>query len=93
MHFALSVSKFPECQSTLVSETLTRTVAENTVLSLGVQDDQERRVAKRLRTRAVERLWNLTEELNVLYRDNWTALADREMMRYFCIQTGYEVIV
>ena len=65
-----------------MSETLTRTVAENTVLSLGVQDDQERRVAKRLRTRAVERLWNLTEELNVLYRDNWTALADREMMRY-----------
>ena len=61
---------------------MTRTVAENTVLSLGVQDDQERRVAKRLRTRAVERLWNLTEELNVLYRDNWTALADREMMRY-----------
>ena len=56
-------------------------LAENTVLSLGVQDDQERRVAKRLRTRAVERLWNLTEELNVLYRDNWTALADREMMR------------
>ena len=51
------------------------------MLSLGVQDDQERRVAKRLRTRAVERLWNLTEELNVLYRDNWTALADREMMR------------
>ena len=30
---------------------------------------------------AVERLWNLTEELNVLYKDNWTALADREMMR------------
>ena len=64
------------------------------MLSLGVQDDQERRVAKRLRTRAVERLWNLTEELNVLYRDNWTALADREMMRYYCtVRTGYEVIV
>ena len=60
------------------------TLAESTVLSLGVQDDHERRVAKRLRTRAVERLWNLTEELNVLYRDNWTALADREMMR--CLQ-------
>ena len=30
---------------------------------------------------AVERLWNLTEELNVLYKDNWTALADREMIR------------
>ena len=56
-------------------------LSESTVLSLGVQDDQERRVAKRLRRRAVERLWNLTEELNVLYRDNWTALADREMMR------------
>jgi len=29
--------------------------------------------------RTVERLWKITEELNILYKENWTALADREM--------------
>jgi hypothetical protein len=29
--------------------------------------------------RTVEKLWKITEELNILYKDNWTALADREM--------------
>ena len=27
----------------------------------------------------MEKLWKITEELNILYKDNWTALADREM--------------
>jgi hypothetical protein len=51
------------------------------VLSLGVQDNKEHPKSKRLRQEAVERLWNLTEELNVLYKNNWTALANREMKR------------
>ncbi len=56
------------------------------VLSLGVQDSHQHSeetaaAAKQLRLRAVERLWNLTVELNVLYQNNWTALADREMLR------------
>ena len=29
--------------------------------------------------RTVEKLWKITEELNILYKDNWTALADREI--------------
>ena len=29
--------------------------------------------------RTVEKLWKITEELNILSTDNWTALADREM--------------
>jgi hypothetical protein len=30
-------------------------------------------------SRTVEKLWKITEELNILYKDNWTALADREI--------------
>ena len=30
----------------------------------------------------VEHLWKITEELNILYKENWTALADREMRRF-----------
>ena len=29
--------------------------------------------------RTVEKLWKITEELNILYKDNWTSLADREI--------------
>lgn len=30
----------------------------------------------------VDRLWSITEDLNILYRDNWTHLARAEMRRY-----------
>ena len=30
----------------------------------------------------MEKLWEITEELNILYRDNWTALVDREMVKF-----------
>ena len=30
----------------------------------------------------VDRLWAITEDLNILYRDNWTALARNEMRHY-----------
>jgi hypothetical protein len=32
--------------------------------------------------RTVENLWRITEELNILYKDNWTALADREIANF-----------
>lgn len=35
-----------------------------------------------LRARCVERLWALTEDLNILYRDNWTALAALELAEF-----------
>lgn len=30
----------------------------------------------------VDRLWSITEDLNILYRDNWTHLAQMEMRHY-----------
>ena len=40
------------------------------------------RIANELRAATVEKLWEITEELNILYRDNWTALVDREMAKF-----------
>ena len=54
--------------------------AETEVVSLGVQD--QLRVAKAIRQQTVEKLWEITEKLNILYKDNWTALADREMVKF-----------
>ncbi|UYV71599.1 KCNK18 [Cordylochernes scorpioides] len=35
-----------------------------------------------MRAETVRKLWNLTAELNVLYRDNWTRLATDELQRF-----------
>lgn len=34
------------------------------------------------RTKTVENIWIITEHLNVLYRENWTKLADQEIARF-----------
>ena len=52
------------------------------VMSLGVQEKRQLRISKELRTKTVNNLWKITEELNILYRENWTALADREMIKF-----------
>lgn len=43
-------------------------------------DPDGRLLEKTLAT--VDRLWSVTEDLNILYRDNWTHLARVEMRRY-----------
>ena len=52
------------------------------VMSLGVHEKRQLRIAKELRARTVNKLWKITEELNILYRENWTMLADREMVKF-----------
>jgi len=39
-------------------------------------------VATELRARTVEKLWSITEDLNVLYKENWTRLAAREVLEF-----------
>lgn len=34
------------------------------------------------RARTVENIWNMTESLNILYKDNWTRLAAQEITRF-----------
>ncbi|XP_025995300.1 potassium channel subfamily K member 18 isoform X2 [Solenopsis invicta] len=38
--------------------------------------------AMELRARTVEKLWSITEDLNVLYKENWTRLAAREVLEF-----------
>jgi len=38
--------------------------------------------ATELRARTVEKLWSITEDLNVLYKENWTRLAAREVLEF-----------
>ncbi|XP_049829207.1 uncharacterized protein LOC126267939 [Schistocerca gregaria] len=40
----------------------------------GVDDD--------IRSRTVEKLWSITEDLNILYKDNWTRLAAQEVLKF-----------
>jgi hypothetical protein len=35
-----------------------------------------------MREKAVERLWKVTEELNILYKENWTNLANEELINF-----------
>lgn len=35
-----------------------------------------------LRSQTVDRLWSITENLNILYRENWTRLAAEEVMEF-----------
>ncbi|XP_015115793.1 uncharacterized protein LOC107040283 [Diachasma alloeum] len=44
--------------------------------------DDEDSSARELRAYTVERLWSITEDLNVLYKENWTRLAEREIMDF-----------
>ena len=55
---------------------------ENEVVSLGVQEQHQLLMSKAIRRQVVEQLWQITEKLNILYKDNWTALADREMVKF-----------
>lgn len=35
-----------------------------------------------LRSKTVEKLWSITEDLNILYKENWTKLAAKELMEF-----------
>ncbi|XP_069956747.1 TWiK family of potassium channels protein 7 [Cherax quadricarinatus] len=41
-----------------------------------------RQHARGLRHETVEHLWTITESLNILYRDNWTRVAEQELLKF-----------
>ncbi|KAH0537905.1 uncharacterized protein LOC123274339 [Cotesia glomerata] len=45
-------------------------------------EDEETAEVRKLRASTVEKLWSITEDLNVLYKDNWTRLAEREILEF-----------
>nr|CAH7766904.1 unnamed protein product [Callosobruchus chinensis] len=54
-------------QDTAVAASKTNPKSDNTVIG-------------ELRTETVDRLWSITENLNILYRENWTRLAAEEVL-------------
>ncbi|KAF2356743.1 Potassium channel domain, partial [Trinorchestia longiramus] len=53
-----------------------KTAAAAAVIGSGEFDTQL------LRHQTVERLWSITESLNILYRENWTRVVEKELRRY-----------
>ena len=49
---------------------------------LGVQKAQHSPIMDHRREHTIARLWNITETLNVLYRENWTLMANTEMIKF-----------
>uniref|UniRef100_A0A1B6BXP2 Potassium channel domain-containing protein n=1 Tax=Clastoptera arizonana TaxID=38151 RepID=A0A1B6BXP2_9HEMI len=47
-----------------------------------VQRSNEELGQDKLRLKTVEKLWSITEDLNILYKDNWTRLAEQEVLRF-----------
>lgn len=43
---------------------------------------QSQSTSNDLRSKTVERLWSITEDLNILYKENWTKLAAKELMDF-----------
>lgn len=39
-------------------------------------------MGEEVRARTVEKLWSITEDLNILYKDNWTRLAAQEVLKF-----------
>ncbi|KAF4527129.1 hypothetical protein B566_EDAN007238 [Ephemera danica] len=44
--------------------------------------DRVDKLVNDIRSRTVERLWSITEDLNILYKDNWTRLASQEVLKF-----------
>lgn len=44
--------------------------------------DSLRQHTRGLRHETVEHLWSITETLNILYRDNWTRVAEQELLKF-----------
>lgn len=39
-------------------------------------------LGEEIRSKTVEKLWSITEDLNILYKENWTRLAAQEVLKF-----------
>lgn len=58
------------------------TAEETAVAASKPNLSQAQETSTDLRSRTVERLWSITEDLNILYKENWTKLAAKELMDF-----------
>ncbi|XP_026745149.1 potassium channel subfamily K member 2-like [Trichoplusia ni] len=58
-------------------------VAEETAVAASKPNlSQAQGVSNEIRSKTVERLWSITEDLNILYKENWTKLAAKELLEF-----------
>ncbi|GLV36779.1 uncharacterized protein CBL_02386 [Carabus blaptoides fortunei] len=55
---------------------------ETAVAASKPSPNRESTLVSELRSHTVDRLWSITENLNILYRENWTRLAAEEVMEF-----------
>lgn len=55
---------------------------ETAVAAVKPNLSQSQGVSQELRSKTVEKLWSITEDLNILYKENWTKLAAKELMDF-----------
>lgn len=55
---------------------------ETSVAASKTNPKRDVNVVDDLRTQTVDRLWNITDKLNILYRENWTRLAAEEVFEF-----------
>ncbi|KAJ8713192.1 hypothetical protein PYW08_008496 [Mythimna loreyi] len=58
------------------------TAEETAVAASKPNLSQSQSVSNDLRSKTVERLWSITEDLNILYKENWTKLAAKELLEF-----------
>ncbi|KAG6448449.1 TWiK family of potassium channels protein 18 [Manduca sexta] len=56
--------------------------SDDTAVAASKPNLSQPRAGTDLRSRTVERLWSITEDLNILYKENWTKLAAKELMDF-----------
>ncbi|XP_013196117.1 TWiK family of potassium channels protein 7 [Amyelois transitella] len=59
-----------------------RVTEETAVAASKPNLSQSQTTSSDLRSKTVERLWSITEDLNILYKENWTKLAAKELMDF-----------
>ncbi|XP_046738620.1 TWiK family of potassium channels protein 18-like [Diprion similis] len=66
----------------LHQRTLATTIANNNQPMRRNTTAWFKQVSHEARSRTVENMWDITENLNILYRENWTRLAAQEIARF-----------
>lgn len=56
--------------------------SSSSIVSSKPGQDETAALGAEIRSRTVEKLWSITEDLNILYKDNWTRLAAQEVLDF-----------
>lgn len=81
--FSFSVGAFTLCGYT--TNDCAAVLCNRKISNVPVDTHTHKRTRKQQQTsanRTVDRLWSITEDLNILYKENWTRLAAQEVQQF-----------